>query len=444
MSIEEIVDLTIVVSTTTFTRPGFGTPLALVSKVPAGWGAAKVREFAKLSELTDLGFLTTDAGYKLASAITSQNPRPKRFKLAKRAAMPAQTITLECLTAVEGKVYALEVGLNGGALTSLTYTVPASATLNSVATAIAALISPLTGVAATSAAAVITVTPEVSGNLVNIKNWAQKGKQFFKLTDTTADPGIAAELDAAVEEDADFYGVLLDSNSEAEVKAAAAWAASNNRLHIAAVCDTDCKNPAITTDVGSDLKALSNKRSVTLFNENEFLSYAGAAWMARGFAFDPGKITWAFKDLVGVTPDKLTSGERTALKNKNINHYTTAGGTNITRWGQTSQGEYIDVTHGLDWLDAEMRLQVMAAIAGLPKLPYTKSGLAVIEGTIKGVLQAAVRQGILDAEGLFVTMPALEDIDATTRAQRLVPDIEFGGRLAGAIHSGKLLGTLTN
>ncbi len=109
-----------------------------------------------------------------------------------------------------------------------------------------------------------------------------------------------------------------------------------------------------------------------------------------------------------------------------------------------ASGQYLDIVHGLDWLDAEMRLQVLAAIAGLPKLPYTKSGLAVIEGTIKGVLKAAVRQGLLDAEGLFVTMPLLEEIDATTRAQRLVPNIEFGGRLQGAIHAASLLGTLTN
>ncbi len=444
MSLEEIVDLTIVVSTTTLTRPGFGTPLALIGQVPAGWGSAKVREFAKLAELTDLGFTSSDPGYKLAQKITSQNPRPKTFKFAKRAVAASQTITLKCLEATEGKVYSLDVGVGNGAVTAIEYTVLAAATTTTVATAIELLIEAVTGVSSSSATDTITITPATAGTLVNVKNWNTKGREHFTLTDTTADPGVEDDLDDALDEDANWYGILLDSNSEAQIAAAAAWTEANQKLFIASTSDSGVADVAVTTDVCSDLKAMAYKRTAVIFNQNDLLSYAAAAWMSRGFAFDPGKITWAFKSLSAIAVDRLKTGQRSTLKLKNCNFYESIAGLPITRWGKVASGEYIDITHGLDWLDAEMRLQVLASIAGLPKLPYTKSGLNVIEGTVKGVLKAGVRQGLLDADGLFVTMPALEDIDSITKSERLVPDIEFGGRLAGAIHATRLLGTLTN
>lgn len=441
MSVDDIVQLTIVVSDASLSRPGFGTPLALLSSVPAGWGANKVREFSKLSELTDLGFTTTSTGYKIASKIKSQKPAPSKFKMAKRATVPAQSLALKCLSAVEGDVYSIEVGVDGGTTTTLSYTVLAAATTATVATAIELLIEAVVGVNSTSAANVITVTPAVAGTLVNLKSW----NKHFSVQDMTADPGVSADLDAAYTEDSDWYGVLIDSNSESEIKGAAGWTEANGKLFAYSTSDTDCKNPAVTTDVASDLKLLAYDRTFGIYNGNETLSCAAAAWMARGFVFDPGAITWAFKDLKGVASDKLTSGEQNALEAKNLNFYVTKFGKPITYDGKLASGEFIDVTHGLDWLDAEMKLQVFATVSGLPKLPYTIHGLGAIEATVRAVLRAGVKQKLLaDDDNLTVTMPTLDEIDPVTKAQRLVPSIEFSATLAGAIHRTKLNGSISH
>ncbi len=564
MSVDDIVQLTIVVSDASLTRPGFGTPLALLSKVPAGWGVNKVRTFSKLSELTDLGFTSSSAGYKLAVKIKSQKPAPATFKFAKRDTAPSQSLRVKCLSGTEGDLYSVEVGVDGGATTEITRTVPSSSSATAEATAIAALINAVTGVDATNGNApavsaslvvdgvgpgrdgevtytavtagtagnaitvahvvagtntplsvgvvgsaitvnlatdiggdvtstaqdvvdaitadddandlvtaavapidddgdalaaafaldnledgaeagaatdTITVTPVTSGTLVNLKSW----NKFFTIQDMTADPGVSDDLDDALAEDGDWYGVLLDSNSEAEIKSVAAWVEANAKLFCYSTSDSGCADPAVTTDVASDLKLLGYARTFGIYNANESLGFSAAAWMARGFAFDPGKITWAFKNLTGIATDKLTTGQQGALEGKNLNFYTTKYGKAITWDGKLASGEFVDVTHGIDWLDSEMRIQVFATVSGLPKLPFTIHGLGAIESTIRAVLKAGVRQGLLvDNENLTVTMPTLAEIDAITKAARLVPNIGFTADLAGAIHKTKLDGSISH
>jgi hypothetical protein len=438
VSLSEVVNLSIIVTGSSLEAPGFGTPLVLVSKVPAGWGNAKVRTFGTLTELVDAGFTTSDVAYRLASRIKAQNPAIGNFKIALRDDPPVQELDLTCLTAVEGKTYSLEVGVNAGPTTAISYTVPGSATTSTVATAIAALINAVTGVTAAASVAVITVEPTAAGDLVNIKGWSST----FKLEDVTANPGVADELSACLVEDEGWYGVLLDSNSKAEVSAAAEWVEANKKLFAYDTSDSDAAN-GVAGNVFLTLKAAGYERSFGIYNGNETLGGSAAAWMGRGFAFDPGRITWAYKSLAGVSVDSLTAGQRAAIDGANGNFYSAVAGRNITRYGKVASGEFVEVTHFIDWLDAEMRLQVFAAISGLPKVPYTNAGLALIEGTIKAVLKSGVRAGgLADDENLFVRMPNLADIPESTRAARLVPDIEFGARLAGAIHKTTIVGTI--
>jgi hypothetical protein len=435
VSLEDIVQITITAATNTPTRPGFGTPLLAVSKVPATWGANRVRTFSKLSELTDAGFLVTDPAYLMATKLASQNPRPRKFKIGKRALVPSQTIELKCLSATEGDVYTITVGTD-----VITYTVPAAVTPTDVAAAIAALIDALTSAVATSAVDVITVTPQTAGALLNFKSISK----LFKLTDITADPGIATDLAAIAAEDSDWYGLALDSNSQAEVVAGAAWTEAAKKLFFANTTDYGNKDPAYTYDLMYVLKAAGYKRTAVLFSGAELLSYSGLAWMSEEFPFDPGKRTWAFKSLSGVTVDTLTAGETAAIEGKNGNHYTPVAGLSVTQNGKSAQGEFIDTTRFIDWLESEMKIQVFAALANAPKIPYTDKGVGTIVATITSVLRAGVRAGgLADDDNLFVRAPKVADVDSISRGARLLPDVEFGGRLAGAIHAVKVAGTLS-
>jgi hypothetical protein len=521
MALEDIVDLTITVTSATLTRPGFGTPLLLVSSVPAGWGANLTRQFSKLSELTDLGFTSSDPAYKLAQKIKSQNPAPRKFKIGKRTNAPSQSLQVLVASAADG-TYSVKVGVGGGTKTTCALTAAAASmagnpdvtfaevgatgdtitratgsfvtdgfyagmlitvadsvsnnfasalctavsatvltldtqdlaaegpvgsvtitgahTTSSIATALEALIEAVTGVSSSASTATITVTPATAGTLVNLESWTSN----LRITDATADPGVSTDLDDILEVDTDWYGLLLDSNSQAEVEAAAEWTEANKKLFGYSSSDYGCTDSGSTTDVFYTTKAAAYTRSFGIYNGNELLGYSAAAWMGRGLAYDPGKITWAFKTLAGVTVDSLATGVRSAIEAKNGNHYETVAGKNQTWEGKLSSGEYIDITHFLDWLDAEMRLQVYAALSGPLKLPYTKLGAAQIEATVKSVLKAGVRAGgLVDDENLFVTVPDVDDVDSTTRANRVFPDVEFGARLAGAIHKTIISGSVS-
>ncbi len=80
----------------------------------------------------------------------------------------------------------------------------------------------------------------------------------------------------------------------------------------------------------------------------------------------------------------------------------------------------------------------------LPKIPFTDAGIAIIEGEIRA--QIADGQGdnfiALDPEPT-VTVPKAVDVSSIDRANRLLPDVEFTFRAAGAIHQVDINGVVT-
>jgi hypothetical protein len=168
------------------------------------------------------------------------------------------------------------------------------------------------------------------------------------------------------------------------------------------------------------------------------------AWIGEGLPWTPGKSTWKFRTLAGITPDNLTSGQQANAKAKNCNTYVTVEGVNITQEGTSASGEFLDVTHGLDWLRAEIKFRVFALFTSTRKVPYTDLGVDTVVSIIDGALKDAARMTILaQFPEPKATAPKVDDIDATTRAGRLLPDITFDGRIAGAVHAANIVGGLS-
>ena len=436
MALEDIVNVSITAQTATPTRPGFGTPLFAVSKVPAAF-TELVRTYSSLSGMIDDGFTTGDAAYLMAAAAFSQNPRVKKVKIGKRALPQTQVVTLTVLSATAGKVYNLTV--DG---TAITYTVPGSGspTTTTVATAIAALIDAVSTVAATSSTATITVTASVAGTTFDISDWTTS---LLNLKKTNTDPGIATDLAAILNEDSDWYGLAIDSTSAAEIVAAAAWVEANGKLAVFDSSDYDIIATG-SGDVGSTLKTSAYARSAIMFSGNSTQSYASAAWLGNRFPFDPGSDTWMFKTLKGVPVTVLTDSQMGYALGKNVNVYTTIAGINMTQQGKSASGEFLDVTRFIDWLTAEIKVRVFAVLVNNQKIPYTDAGVDVIVSIVKGALQDGINVGGLAADPApYVSAPAVADIDSVTKASRLLPDVTFTGTLAGAIHAVEINGTLS-
>lgn len=285
---------------------------------------------------------------------------------------------------------------------------------------------------------------------------AQKyfGQEFrptlLKIADWDDSNPLADELADVEEFDGDWYCLLLETATQADIEAAAAWIEARRKIFIAKSSDADNFDSAVTTDVLSVLKAAAYDRTATITKKNQVTDHPDAAWAGLILPRDPGSVTWKFKTLAGVTVDSLTPTEKLAvLRNeagtgKNGNTYTRVGGVNITEEGNMASGEFIDVMRGVDFLHARIQERIYFRLVNLPKIPYTNAGVNVVLNEILAVLNTGIAQDILRADPApTVSAPDVQDIDPIDRANRLLPDIEFAAQLAGAIHKTQIQGVVT-
>jgi len=444
MGIEEVVNLQISATSVSPTRAGFGTPLcmALHNVVP---DRAKV--YTSPQEMVDDGFALTDPAYRLVQAVFTQDPRPQKVVLGKRTLAYTQTIEFYPVKTTAGYVYEFTAVSPTGVATDISYVVQANDTVNLICVALAALLNPLsdsTAVVSPAAPdAVKVVFTSTQGKLWNFKNLPLPGD--LKLKDVSADPGIATDLAAVLAADpTTWYGVCFDHTSKASAVAAAAWLEGIRRIGVVNTTDQECLDSGVSNDVASQLKAASYVRTEVLGSYKELLSYSAAAWLGKMLPKDPGSATWAFKTLKGITADVLTGGEKTQAKTKRLNTYTEVGGINVTQWGQSPDGGYTDIVVGTDWLFARISEAVYGGIQAQDKIPYTGGGVDSIVNLILGVLKLGIKKLFLAANPApTVTAPKVADIDVAEKTERNLPDVTFTARLAGAIHTVAIRGTLT-
>jgi len=443
MALEDIVNITISRNSLTPSRPGFGVPLLAVNKVPVSWGPNRVREFTSLKEMTDAGFVISDPAYLMASKLKAQNPSPRRWKVGRRLLPTTSVNTLTVVgtpAPVQGDVYTVTVGA-----TTVTYTAAAAPTVTSVATALAAAITAAAvGWTAVGVAGVITLTA-AAGVLPNVSAWTDN----LLYADTSVDPGLATDLVAFSAQDADWYGLLIDSNSKAEILSAAAWTESNKKLFIAESADSVVVDQAVTTDVASSLKTGNYFRTALLYSHKAPRLYASAAWVGNRFPYDPSAApfaggTWAYKTLAGTNSSVMTGGQQSAVVNKNANVYTVVAGIAVTQYGKTAGGEWLDVIRFLDWLESEIKIRVFTLLASRQKIPFTDSGIDSIKNVIQGTLQDGVTAGGLAANPApETTAPVASAVNPVDKANRNLPNVQFTATLAGAIHTVSISGSVS-
>lgn len=434
MSLDDLVRINVLASTATPSKPGFGTILIAAQQVPAAF-TSRVRRFGDLSEMTDFGFAVTDPAYVCAQKCKAQNPAITDFLVGKRVNKTTQTVKLKCLSAVQGDTYEITIGAS-----HLTYTVPGSATTTTVATAIELLVEAVTGITSSSTTDTITAVSDL-GLLVNYSAWSDN----ITLQDTTADPGLAADLAAiTAATNQDWYGLALDSNSVAEIGVAALFTETAKKIFVPNNSDAACADPDSTTDAMSVVKTAAYARTGVLYSKKELLSYSGAAWIAKSFAgAKPGEDTWSFKTLAGINADDLSAAERSAILAKSGNFYAPTSDINITERGTSGAGEFLDIVRFIDWQRAEIQFRIFSALVNNKKLPYTDLGIDAIVSIITSALGAGVDVGGLEVGTVSVTSPKVAGIPSTTRATRRLSGIKFSAKLAGAIHELDIDGSLS-
>ena len=181
--------------------------------------------------------------------------------------------------------------------------------------------------------------------------------------------------------------------------------------------------------------------------------YMNVAWVAKWLNYESGSETAAFKVLASVYPSSLTSTEMKALAEANLNYFITVGNKNISMNGKVVGDEWADIIRFRDWLKNDMQVRVVNLFIVNPKIPYTDSGIALVQNQMLASLKAGqdvggIAEDEFDEDGNTIpgyqtSVPLAATISASDKASRRLTNCKFKARLAGAIHFAELTGSLT-
>ena len=414
---------------------GFGIPLIL--SATAAWATDKIRFYGSLDEVADDFATTTSAEYLAAHALFSQNPAPESIAIGKTASTRRPTMRYR-LTPVVTNSHAYTFTLKGDGVTStdISYTSDASATAQEIVEGLTTAVNAVVGknFTATEDDSILTITGDSAGEWFAVDDVSSDD---FALVCDHADPGVATDLAAINVVDNTWYCLITLYNSDAYVKAAAAWVEANKKIYIADMCETEAITDAADGTQGTldDLATLGYARTAGVWH-NRPSEMIAAAWAGDRLPLDAGSETWKFAQLSGVSAPSITSTQRTNLVNRSANFYESVAGVSIMSNGTTADGGFIDTRRGLDWIESDMSAGIFTALAGANKVPYTNAGIAVVEAQVRATLLRAVkRQIIADDPAFTVTVPRVADVSSADKTARILRNVKFSATLAGAIHS---------
>lgn len=250
-----------------------------------------------------------------------------------------------------------------------------------------------------------------------------------------------------------WYGIVLLSRENADILAAAAWTEANEKLLLASSSDPTILTN-VTTDIGSLLKAQNYNRTAIWYHADAGTEWLEVALAADRFTYDPGAETWANVRLTGVKVDALTESQAQIAHSKNVNTFEQFRNLGLTQRGTVASGEWIDVIRFRDWLKDRIQTGVVDVLVKADgKIPYTSAGIQVIVTALRAALDAGVTAGGIAPEetddqdrvlaSYQVSYPGLAEISDGVKSRRLLEGIKFSARLAGAIHTTDITGTLS-
>lgn len=415
----------------------------------------RVRIYSSVAAMVGDGFVTTEPAYIAASIIFSAANAPNQVAIGRRALPPLQVLTLTLTSASASDLYAATFVDSAGvshALSMQSTGVPATdcATL---ATAITAFT--MAGSTVTHTGAIVTLT-QTAGHMVDIQGWPQ----FLNIADTTADPGIATDLAAIVAANAlGWYGLILDSNSKAEVLAAAAWTEATGTGGKYFFTNTSDFAVAAGTagNVELAIKAAAYRKTFSEYSGKRLLSFAGAGAAGYALGQSPGAYALSWKALPGVTADddqSLTETQTLTINTgstgtpgtggQNGNYYRVVAGQPILWPGVSGSGAWVDQVIGIDALQVMAQAKLFAYIASLPKVPLDDFGIGNIGDNLMGTVASFATpplgtgsvNALLDgSRPITLTKPRAANLTPTQRQNRDLSGMSVSAFFTGAANT---------
>lgn len=446
MALTDYVTMNISQNTVALQRPGFGTALYL--SYVAAW-TERTRTYSQYSDvLTDFPNATGPEA-RLAAAYFGQSPSPAKLMIGRGANKPTKTVQVSALspTANLNYTYTLLIKGDGFADAVVTYTSDGTPTDAEYASGMVTALNAVAGKNYTAAGASSPIT--LTGTLAAWFSVEVSDVNYQSTTETTADPGIAADLTAISAENPNWYLLLTAFNSKLYgVGAATAVEAGASRTYLAGTNDTQVVITATTgtADLMDQAKTNAYTRTMVAYHKDS-ASFAAAAWAGTRLWTDPGSENWMYAQPNGIATFPMTSTHRTNITAKNGNSIELVAGIGVMFQGMAAKGGFFDTQRFLDWLQSTIALNVFGAQAAAgragTKIPYTDPGIAVIESQVRGGLKQGADAGGLVESTIVVSVPAAASVPGADKTSRTLNNVKFTATLQGAVNKTVVNGSVS-
>lgn len=249
------------------------------------------------------------------------------------------------------------------------------------------------------------------------------------------DKGMIALLTETAQKHKDFFFLVSTENANEDIRQLSAW------------IDTQEKMYFVTSQSLLTPKLLASEQTVVMYHDknNAYVAEGLAAYLATAKI---GGVTAKFKTIAGVSEAQISETELEELHKNNGFTYLEKMGILQTSEGKTTSGEYIDIVLGSFWIKVTMDAAMASLAAQTEKINFGNDGIAKMVAVCKSVLnRAAEDQGIIEKDengkGVFeVNYLPKEKVDGNDIANRRYHHVTWTAKLAGAIHTGIINGTL--
>lgn len=440
--IQDIVNITISRENAKLVRAGFGIPLFLGVDNRTD---NLITAFSDAAEMLSAGYKTSDELYKMASIAMKQEYSPEFFYIGRVKGDSNCLQNVQFDADATAGTYTLSVG------TETTASIDFDATNLEIATALELL----TGVAE------VTITGDATEGLIVVEFTGVDANTDFALMSADVDSltgvgsfavskeqfGSEAETyeSAMIDiwnENRSWYSICTDAQDDDTIEEIADWIEDKNKLYFAVSSNITLLNSE--TNIASKLKAKSYKKTAIYYHaiaDEHFTSGLVGGQLPK----NAGSITWAFKEVVGATPDVLKTSEINNLILNNVNYYEEIAGRKVTSNNAVVvSGEYIDIMRGIHWLEARISENVFLGMVIIDKIPYTQDGINYAVSKMRSVLQLAADDQSFITPDYTINTPDILSVPIADKSSRTLNDVSFSAVAEGAIHKLNIIGKLSD
>ena len=284
---------------------------------------------------------------------------------------------------------------------------------------------------------------------------------YVPLTGASTTSDFEDAMDAIAAVASDFFWVVL-AYPLRDIDAVAgltAWIEASNYLALIDTHDALTKDETDDTCLAAVLKG-TVEQSAAMYNgavgDNKGVALAA---VLSTYDFDQPNTAYTakFQNLRGQTADDLTGAEAQAItgfvpgvgQNSTSGHlancYIAIGDQNMVAEGSMlSQNVFMDELHTEKWLIARTGEALLGVLLNNDRVPMTDEGMEVLSAAVRGVMDTAVRAGLIadiedpDTGDLLpayeITYPDVMDLPEVQRKNRIAPTITCAFIYAGAVH----------